>query len=441
MSRSARSKDLLSTLANQLWKVVSGPLMLLLIPIYLLQVEQGYWYLFISLAALATFADLGFANLVLQFAAHEYASLSSDERGALRGDAESLLRLGTLLRYAARWIVQICAGVFPMIYLVGLYFLHRDGAMQQYLLIWTLYLLGAFLNFAGYMLLSFLEGLNRVSVTNAIRLVSAIVATATTALILVVGGGVLALALGTLVNGASLLLLAGRRFHRVLDQLLNVSRGQAHNWTREIRGLFNRTALSFSSGYFIFSIYVPTMHYFHGPVESGKVGLTLALVTSVFGLANVWMVAVIPQLNIYVSMNDRTALDRLFQARFWRSCVTYLVLMSLAFAALHVFAQEAFVGKLVTRLAAPAAIATLAACYLLQLLVNSWATYVRAHKEEPFTTPSLLQALWVVPATLVIAATLSTNYFFLGLLSSYLWWLPAAYLIFDRRRSAAYASR
>ena len=73
------SHDFKYTLINQLVKLLSGPLILLLIPIYLTAQEQGYWFTIVSLAALSVFADLGFTAIVLQFSAHEFAYLKFDE--------------------------------------------------------------------------------------------------------------------------------------------------------------------------------------------------------------------------------------------------------------------------------------------------------------------------------------------------------------------------
>ena len=73
-------KDLVNTAFNQLYRLISGPLMLLFIPLYLTQEEQGYWYTFSSVAALSVFADLGFSNIILQFAAHEFAFLKFKDK-------------------------------------------------------------------------------------------------------------------------------------------------------------------------------------------------------------------------------------------------------------------------------------------------------------------------------------------------------------------------
>ena len=51
-------KDLVNTAINQLYRLISRPLMLLFILLYLTQIEQGYWYTFTIVAALAVFFNV-----------------------------------------------------------------------------------------------------------------------------------------------------------------------------------------------------------------------------------------------------------------------------------------------------------------------------------------------------------------------------------------------
>jgi hypothetical protein len=93
-------KDLINTAINQLYRLISGPLMLLFIPLYLTQIEQGYWYTFTSVAALAVFADLGFSNIILQFAAHEFAFLKFNSDETISGDEIHLRKLADFFRFS-----------------------------------------------------------------------------------------------------------------------------------------------------------------------------------------------------------------------------------------------------------------------------------------------------------------------------------------------------
>ena len=47
------AKDIFATLINQIWRLVSGPVIMLLIPLFLTETQQGYWFLFTSLSALS----------------------------------------------------------------------------------------------------------------------------------------------------------------------------------------------------------------------------------------------------------------------------------------------------------------------------------------------------------------------------------------------------
>lgn len=88
-------KDIRATIINQLFRVVAGPVLLLILPYYLTSVEQGYWYTFTSIAALSIFADLGFSNIVLQFTAHEFASLKFNKHNIITGNKERLWKLAS----------------------------------------------------------------------------------------------------------------------------------------------------------------------------------------------------------------------------------------------------------------------------------------------------------------------------------------------------------
>lgn len=93
------SRDLVSTALNQMWKVVSGPVTLVLIPLSLTPELQGYWYTIFGLSFLMLFADLGFSNIILQFAAHEFAYLHFDGGWKISGDEEHLRKLASFFKF------------------------------------------------------------------------------------------------------------------------------------------------------------------------------------------------------------------------------------------------------------------------------------------------------------------------------------------------------
>jgi len=64
------TRDVAGASLNQMWRLISGPITLILLPLMISSKVQGYWYTFGSVSALSVFADLGFTTIVMQFSAH-----------------------------------------------------------------------------------------------------------------------------------------------------------------------------------------------------------------------------------------------------------------------------------------------------------------------------------------------------------------------------------
>lgn len=432
MKLNSSNKDLLSTLLNQLWRLVSGPLIMLLIPVYLSPTQQGYWYLFGSISALSILADLGFSNIVLQYSAHEFAHLSFSSSGALEGEKIYLKKIGSFFRFILKWTVTICLIIFPIIYLVGIWFFYRDNVLRDYLTPWSIFSVGSLFIFFNNAILSFIEGMNKIETIQYIRFWVAIVNTIVVSLILIFGGGIYALAFGMFISSISLSLFIFLKFSSILLQLFYVAKDFKYQWKEEVLPLFSRYAFSFFSGYFIFQIYVPVMQYFYGPIESGKVGITLVLVMAIFSLSNIWIYTIIPKMNILVSQSNKVELDLLFRRRLLFSSLTYIIISAAIFLLVSLFKDFWIFPNIISRFLSPLAVLTLLVCYFFQLLINSWATYLRAHKKEPYMFPSIVLAFWVAISTVLIGNFFSPQYFFVGFLSSYIWWTPIAYFIYIR---------
>jgi O-antigen/teichoic acid export membrane protein len=408
---------------------------MLLIPLYLSPEQQGYWYLFGSLAALSIFADLGFSNIILQFSAHEYAFLHFIDTRLLDGEEIYLKKLGSFFRFTIKWISTICLIVFPIIYIIGIAFFIRDQVLRIYFLPWTLYAIGSLISFFNNSILSFIEGLNKIEIIQRIQFRVAILNTVFLIVILILGGNIYALAFGSLLSASSVFISIFGKFRKLLKQLLDISKKFTYSWKKEIVPLFIKYALSFSSGYFIFQIYTPLTHYFHGADYSGKVGITLSLVTAVFNMSNIWMYTIIPKMNMLISQKLWPDLDRLFIKRLLLSIGTYIFITLGVFVFAALFGNFWIIPRVISRFLPGIPLILLLICYFIQLLINSWALYLRGHKQEPYVIPSILSAVWIVITTFLLGKYLSSinfNWFFIGFLSSYIWLTPVAYVIYRK---------
>jgi O-antigen/teichoic acid export membrane protein len=427
-------KDVAVTFINQAWVLVSGPITMLLITLFLSPEQQGYWYLFGSIAALKIFADLGFSNIILQFSAHEYALLHYTDKGFLAGEELSLEKLGSFLRFVIKWITTISLVVFPMIYIIGILFFLKDGVLALYIVPWTFYAFGTLINFYNASILSFIEGLDRIFYVQKIKLASAILNTFIIVSCLLFRWYIYALALGMLLSSLFMVFVIFRYFKNVLRQLLNISKSFIYNWKKDIVPLFVRYVVSFSSGYFISQIYVPLMHYFHGPSYSGKVGITIVLVSSVYGISSIWLYTIIPKINMFISRKMWRELDVIFKKRLFFSLGTYFFFIIGLYVFVTLFGEFWIIPKVVMRFMPMKSLIILFLAYLINLVLNFWSVYLRGHKQEPYAIPSMISAIWVFFVTCLMGKFMSPDWFFAGFLSYNILFLPFGFAIYKKNK-------
>jgi hypothetical protein len=405
---------------------------MLLIPLFLSESQQGYWYLFIGLSALSVFADLGFANIILQFSAHEYAFLKFTGEGLLFGPEKYLWRLSSFFRFMIKWIILMCSCVFPVIYIIGYIYFRNDDVVNIYMLPWTFFLIGVLINFFNNVVLYFIEGLNKIEDTQKIRLKVAFINTFVVSITLILKGNIYALIFGTLVSAIVNLLLIIIYFGKLIKQMINITKDEKYNWEKEVKPLFVKYAISFSCGYFISSIYVPLAHYLYGPLFSGKVGISLALTNTIYGISYIWLNSISPTMNIYIARHNWKELDFVFKKRLIFAISTYLIFsigigfFMLFFSKYHIF------EKIISRFLPMKEMIVLLLSYMLLIPVSAWGLYLRGHKKEPYLVSSIIQAGLVVLATILIGRYLQIRWFFGGYFVSFLCIIPINYKLYRK---------
>ena len=420
------------TQANQLFRGLSGIFTLILIPLFLTKEQQGYWFTMTSLAALAMLAELGFFQVTLQFAAHEFAYLKFDSNDIV-GSEEHKKRLASLFVFCAKWALSVAVVAFPVIFLVGFLFLSQQKTAIRWGIPWVVYVAGGGVTFFTSGLLCFLEGCNLVAAIQRLRLFITALTMVLMWLGLVFHFGLYALSLSML--GAALygLYAVWRRYGPLFGAFITESRAAAYSWRRHVLALLWRYALSWSSGYFIFQVYTPLAFQFHGPVEAGRVGLSVMLWIGIFAVSNSWIYAVTPRLNMLVSKRDWTGLDALFWRNLLFSGATFLTGGLAIFALIYLLKGR---YAIIDRFSDPLSMLFLAIAWFLQIIVNGLATYLRAHKQEPLVLPSVLSAIYVTLTTVLCAKYFAPQYFFLGWLSGCVWGFPWILWIFRTKKRA-----
>jgi hypothetical protein len=412
-------KNTINTFVNFLWRLVSGPLTLLFIPLFISSENQGIWFTFSSLAALSVFADLGFSTIVMQFVAHEKKNFEIDNIEDLLLIA-NFSKLSSLFTYISQWAKKATIIVFPVISIVGILFF-MNYEFSTWFWPWVIYIFSMGGIFYINIIFAYFEGLGMIHRTQKIKFISAVFGTGTMLLFLFLGFDLYSLAFSSAILLSVNLILLIFYFYAYLVNLYNIELKHMHNWKMSINSLLWRYAISFIGGYLMFNIYTPLAFKFYGSDYAGQIGISISLVNAIFTISNVWMYVKIPTINSSVSTRNWEKLNSSFNKAFCISLLFYLIGFLIVITLFYFFGDK---FQLFDRFLDIKSLWILLLSWFFQLIVNSLGTYMRAYKIEPMMSVTIIASGYVFIVTFLAAVFLDNSFFLYGFLSSYLFVIP-----------------
>lgn len=427
--------DVLNTGMNLVWRVVSGPITLLLVPLFTSPQTQGFWYTFVSLGALTTMADLGFTGIVTQFVAHEFAFLTFDKNGAIEGDNGHLRSLGALLKFVQRWAVLSGLLMVALVFGIGLWLFGQRGQVAYWFLPWCLFSGGTMVNYWSIILGAFVQGTGQVARTQRIILICRMSQSVVLYSLLVRHAGLLSLALSTLLGGSLLLISLGARYGKALRQLTVLR--STRKWGRDVLSLLWRYAISWAGGYLNTQLFTPFAFYFQGAVAAGRIGITIAIWNAVFSFSSTWLSANVPKINSRIARKDETGVHEFVRDLVGLMLITFIVSAGLVLAVVYGGAalNVGVLTKIAARLLNIRSALPLVASSTIGLITLGMVVYVRAHKEDPFYLPQITGGAATALLSLVILQHFGTDRVFVALLVSTVAVFPWILRVYIRRSS------
>jgi O-antigen/teichoic acid export membrane protein len=384
-------KPIFYTILSVIWASIAGVLSIVFIVDFLSLSQQGYWYTFLSLGALATFAELGFTTIITQFISHEYVYLKEKD-GKLYGDASKLDGTISLVKFSLKFYLIITSVAFIMLSIIGVTFLMSTTSNIYIFAAWIFY------SFTGaFMLLislfgAILRGFNKVEVAQKIILVTSFFSNIAIWIALYLGLNIWALGIGGAINILISLYLFFTSEYSLWMQIFRTKVKNQHNWLRKTLPLQWRYAISWASGYFIFQFIVPVAMIYAGADVAGKLGLSLVVARAVQTMANSWGSTKIPQFNMFVEEKKRGDLDNLLKTIQKQSLLIFIAgSIALIFVLAYIFPLINWN----TRVLPTIDIVLILIAEGANLVVFNWAYYLRSHKEEPYMRMSAVSALGI----------------------------------------------
>lgn len=394
LQRAGIDFHVLATLLARGWSVVAGALTVLLVPLFLSTTEQGYYYTFASLLGLQILFELGLGQVIIQLVGHHAAHLETVGDDRLSGDDRHIDQLASLTRWLRRWY-RIAAILFALLAGgAGGLFLAIKGQLPlaQWLPVWVVLVTASALNLTYVPVLALQEGLGRIGQVARLRLIQTVVGYMALWLALICQLSLWAACMVPLATT----LLTGYWLHRIarLHHWLS-NRPTEHadglDWRRDVLPFQWRIALSAISGYFIFYAFTPLVFANRGAVEAGRFGIAMAVFNALAGVGTSWVYARTPAFAMHIARGERAALNALFLAVLRRSVIFTTVVA--AGVVLAVVMLDHLGVPQMKRIADPSVLACLALVCAVNSIIFSVAAYMRAHREEPMLTLSIVGAV------------------------------------------------
>ncbi|MDE9550833.1 hypothetical protein [Xenorhabdus bovienii] len=384
------------TLLSRLWTIIAGAILLLLIPMYLTEPEQGYYFTFSSLIAAQIFFELGFNYVVTQMIGHEMAGLTYNNKMGFSGNSKNLNRVLFLIGMLKKWYGTISIIFFIIISCGGYYFFNKNGhlSLSDWAPAWFAIVAFTAINLFISPYLAILEGIGLVGNVAGLKLFQSIIGYLGLFILLLLGNGLYSI---SILSGSMAICSCVWLFYNHNHIILNKSpknNTKIISWKKDIFPFQWRIALSWLSGYFIFQLINPIIFSNQGEIEAGRIGLTLTVFSTILSLSMSWVTAKSPVMAKLIAENKFKELDQLFKKIAIKSGVANFIIL-ITFVLVVIFVRE-YEFSISERLTNTKILLLLVLVSVANHFIFSAATYMRAHKKEPLLWNSLISGILVV---------------------------------------------
>ena len=396
---------ILQTLLQRSWAILAGGMTALLIPSFLSPLQQGYYFTFSAVLAAQIFFELGLNHVLVQLTSHAAAHLQRISKTDFDGDFRWRNAIISLLALSSKWNSLMASLFFTTMLLGGSWFFIETGTlpMSQWLTVWVLLVFAFAINLALSSRLAICEGLGEVGQVAQLRLGQSIIGYSILWLLLVYGAGLWAIVAVPLTNAVGTLWwLSQRRLSKSFGMRpANSTVDSSYSYVRDVFPLQWRIAISWVSGFFIFSFLTPVVFAKLGEIEAGKFGLGMTIFTAISTVGMSWISAKIPVFSGHIARQERSQLNSLFYIQATRA----VGVTSLCSAIFLVVVQLGghFAPMFLDRLPSMSSLFLLAMAAIGNCAIFALAAYMRAHQEEPMVLVSITSALLISSSVFLTA--------------------------------------
>ncbi len=388
----------------------------LVMPILVNEIELGIYFVILNLVAAQLLFELGMTQALLQVASHVSDFTSSGYSNLVKW----LSKVYQKIAYRFFFCSIGCGSIFLYLFLPHNY--------HYVILFWIVIATAVSINLALSYKFILIEAQGWVSMAAYGRMSTLIVSSLVTWMLLYCDLGLLSIAIGYCVVSVMTIMWLDKNYSSC--QVNNLSLTHDTKYIDEVKEIQHKFAVSYIGGYLSFNAVVPIVFALLTPEDAGKVGLALALFSSVTLLSSSFVTAKNQEMAKLISMNNFRYLNLtfkscLFNTFFMASVLIFIIFIGVGF--LDYWGLEFSKKLLDFNFLVMIAITSLA-----NALTYAFAIYVRSHKVEPFMTLSGFNAVSTL-ILVVLGANFGSGwaamgYCFLNIFIA----LPITFMIFLR---------
>ena len=325
------SLELVLILGQRFWQALAGLVTVVLVASFLSPDEQGWYYTFVSIAALYSVFEMGLSTALVQISGHLFQGLHWLPYGNLTGNKSIIFK--SFLGQTARLYIFLAVIFALLVFFSGFAYFSLKSEAAAGSIDWHGAWLVLVLATAGALmtlpLLSIVEGTGNIIEVYLVRIVQGVVGAVSCWVLLANGASIWATVavplMATFVTTSWM--LTYRR--NTIYLAISVPDQMAFDWKAEIWPLQWRVGISWVGAYFMSQLATPILFYFQGSVVAGQMGLSLTVTHMIGLLAQASIARVVPAMSVAVLSNSWKELDNLFR----RGMIGFIVLFSVGVTA------------------------------------------------------------------------------------------------------------
>lgn len=387
----------------------TGVASIFFIATFLSKEEQGFYYTFGSLLAIQIFFELGLTGIITQYVAHEAAHLEIKEDGKIEGDEKYRSRLASLIHFSAKWYGVIAILFLLIVVAIGFIFFNeynKNDNTISWRLPWVLICIGSAIKLFQAPFTSILMGLGKVKEMNKVGFYQQIILPTATWLGLICGFKLYVVGISSIISALIWnIYIAKTNQQKILLNLWKEKINERVSYMKEIFPYQWRIALSWISGYFIFQLFNPVLFATEGPIIAGQMGMTISVLNAIQALSLSWLNTKVPLYSKLIALKDYIQLDKIFNQTLKQMvaiCFSLLLTMFIGVWLLR-YLKIGYGGNLLgDRFLDYLPMLLMMIPLFINQFVNSWATYLRCHKQEPFLINSICGGIACCLSTFIL---------------------------------------